>query len=130
MIKNLIKSGAYTSGNNVSSTNMTNTNDKYEFDASSDTFKVKISGLTEVKANVAVNVTSGGVLTLQLYSDGQPIPGAFDTKTVVSGQTKDFHINDVIRTVYSVNDSYINLSFKFDSDCTLSGGDIILMYER
>lgn len=127
MLKALVNAGAYTSGN-IPCTIYKNTNDKYAL--ASDGFKIAVDGLTEVKANIVVEATATGELTLVARANGIPIAGAFETHNTTSGNTYTYHIDDIVKTVYQQNPTYATITFDFSAGCTLVGGDVILTYER
>ena len=126
MLKALVTAGAYTSGN-VPCTIYKNTNGKYELNNG---FRIHTDGLTDVKANIIVEATAVGDLSLQAYADGIPVAGAIDTQTVAVGDTYTFHINDIVKTVFSQASTFATITLAFSEACTLVGGDVILTYER
>lgn len=128
MLKALTTAGAYTAGN-LPITVYQNTNDKYNVNTDN-SIDVRVAGLTELKATVVANAGAAGVLSLQAYANGVPIPGAIDSQTVTSGSTHTFHIDDIVKTVYQANPTWANVSFQFSAACTVVSGDVILLYQR
>ena len=128
MLKALATAGAYTAGN-LPITVQQNTNEKYGVNADS-SIDIRVSGLTEITATVVANAGAAGVLSLQAYANGAPIPGAIDSQTVTSGSTHTFHIDDIVKTIYQANPTFANISLQFSAACTIVSGDVILLYQR
>lgn len=95
--------GSLTANTNIPLVVKMKTNDKIDYDTTTNEIKFYKSGIYNIDVNVVITATSTGGSAIELYKDGVEIPETKVTQTIASGDTYTYIINDTERVLNTFN---------------------------